>query len=118
MEKSTYLDGKNREIKENEFLDRLNQVAATFYDIRKDLEHILIIAHSDADGYACAALLQRMAAREGIDFSTKYYSRKGTWSNYLNEILPDFDKFDNFVAFSFEFSLSSIWRPLYFFVLK
>lgn len=95
----TYLDGKNREIKEKEFLDRLNQVSATFYDIRKELEHILIIAHSDADGYACAALLQRMAAREGIEFTTKYYSRKGTWSNYLNGILPEFDKFDNFAVF-------------------
>ena len=80
-------------------MDRLNQISATFYDIRKDLEHILIIAHSDADGYASAALLQQMATREGIEFSTKYYSRKGTWNAYLNEILPDFDKFDNFAVF-------------------
>ncbi len=88
-----YLDNVTH--REEEFLQKLKQTAAKYYDIRKEIEHILIIAHTDADGYASAAILQRMAARDNISCTIKYYNRVGTWKNYINDILIDFDNYEN-----------------------
>jgi single-stranded DNA-specific DHH superfamily exonuclease len=94
-----YLQKVQRQVREKEFLNKLKEVAAFFSDIKKQLEHILIIAHNDADGYASSILIQKMANRENISCSAKYYNRNGTWADYLNEILPNFDKYEDFAIF-------------------
>ncbi|MHA1821815.1 MAG: DHH family phosphoesterase [Promethearchaeota archaeon] len=92
-----YLEYRDKPLREKEFLDKLKEVAGIFYDLSSEIEHLLIIAHQDADGFASAALLDRMAAREKIPHSIFYYNRKGTWYNYLNnQALPPFDKYERF----------------------
>ncbi len=41
--------------------DKLDQGSARFYDIRKEIEHILIITHTDADDYAAETLKQGLS---------------------------------------------------------
>ncbi|MHA1727384.1 MAG: DHH family phosphoesterase [Promethearchaeota archaeon] len=87
------------EHRESDFLMKLSELTARFDDIKSNLEHILIITHTDADGYASAELVQRMATREKIQYSTKYFNRTESWRSFLNGILPEFDKFEHFAVF-------------------
>ncbi|MBN2154459.1 MAG: DHH family phosphoesterase [Candidatus Lokiarchaeota archaeon] len=90
-----YLDKNLREIKEHEFEVKLTQIAGNFLDLKDNLDHVLLISHRDADGYACSAILKIMLEREGINYSTRYYNRKNTWKQYLDSIIPQFDYIEN-----------------------
>jgi len=90
-----YLDDNFRILKEKQFQENLQLTAGYFQDMKESLEHVVLISHSDADGYASAAILKYMLEREGINYSTRYYNRKGTWKQYLDGILSQFDHIEN-----------------------
>ena len=94
-----YLDHNVRELNEDQFREKLNRIAGYFKDSKKDIDHALLISHSDADGYASAAILKYMLEREGIPYSTRYYNRKGTWKQYLDSVIPQFDHIENLAIF-------------------
>ncbi|MBD3350231.1 MAG: hypothetical protein GF364_01980 [Candidatus Lokiarchaeota archaeon] len=94
-----YIDDKDRDKKEKEFLKQLDISVAIFQDIKDELEHVLIISHTDADGYASATIIQRMLNRDGIKSSIDYFNRTSTWDDYLYDIVPRFDRYENFAVF-------------------
>lgn len=80
---------KNRKIKIDEqgFLKQLKFIASKFIEVSQKSRYFLIITHSDADGYACGSILQRMMEREGITTNIFYYNRRSSWNLYLKNIL-------------------------------
>ena len=94
-----YLDNDVRVIEDDKFREDLQRIAGYFQDAKKNLDHALLISHSDADGYASAAVLRYMLEREGISYSTRFYNRKGTWKQYLDGVLPQYDHIDSLAVF-------------------
>ncbi|TFG19864.1 MAG: hypothetical protein EU530_04920 [Promethearchaeota archaeon] len=94
-----YLDNNVRELQEDQFREKLERTVGSFEDSKKQINHALLISHSDADGYASAAILKYMLEREGIPCSTRYYNRKGTWKQYLDSVLPQFTHIENLAVF-------------------
>jgi single-stranded DNA-specific DHH superfamily exonuclease len=64
-----YLSDRKKKTDESGFLKQLKFVASKFIEISKTIKYFLVITHSDADGYACGSILQRMAERERISTS-------------------------------------------------
>ncbi|MHA1339706.1 MAG: DHH family phosphoesterase [Promethearchaeota archaeon] len=90
---------KNRKLDEKGFLKRLETAVSVYYDFRKEYDHVLIIAHVDADGYASCEIIEQMLRRDNIPHSYKFFNRNSKWDIYLSNILPEYDKFDNFAVF-------------------
>ncbi len=94
-----YLDINVREVKEEQFQEKLKQIVGYFEDSKKLIDHAVLISHSDADGYASAAILKYMLEREGISYSTRYYNRRNTWKQYLDSVIPQFEHYENLAVF-------------------
>jgi single-stranded-DNA-specific exonuclease len=94
-----YLDNNKRRVKDDNFREKLRQIAGIFLDTKRNLGHAVLISHMDADGFASAAILKYMLEREGIPYSTRYYNRKGTWKQYLDGIIPQYDHVENLAVF-------------------
>ena len=45
------------------------------------------------------SILKYMLEREGISHSTRYYNRKGTWKQFLDNVLPQYDHVENLAVF-------------------
>lgn len=96
MEKQDCLDEKTREQK---FLAELSIAATRFYDIRDQIDHVLIVAHSDADGYAAAAILEKMLQREHIACTVFFFNRESPWDVFLEDMLANFNHIENLTVF-------------------
>jgi len=90
---------KNRNIDKNGFINQLKMASSAYYDNRKSYEHVLIIAHVDADGYASCELIERMLLRENIPHSYKFFNRNTEWKTYLDNILINYEKYENLAIF-------------------
>lgn len=91
-----YLSDRKKKTDESGFLKQLKFVASKFIEISKTIKYFLVITHSDADGYACGSILQRMAERERISTSCFYYNRRTSWNLYLKSILSSTKKDEPF----------------------
>jgi single-stranded DNA-specific DHH superfamily exonuclease len=94
-----YLENRQREVQQDQFEAKLDRIVGHFIDIKKSIDHALLISHTDADGYAASAILKYMLEREGIKYSTRYYNRKAPWSQYLDSLIPQFDHVENLAVF-------------------
>ena len=94
----TYLDNNSRTVRAEEFKGELSRFIGHFQDLKDSIDHVLLISHMDADGYACSAILKLMLEREGISYSARYYNRKNSWKNYLDRVLNQYDHVKNLMV--------------------
>lgn len=88
--------GKDREV---HFLSDLSLAASSFYDKKDRTDHVLIIAHSDADGYAAATIISKMLRRENLENTTVFFSRESPWEVFLENSLASLNHIENLSVF-------------------